>query len=378
MVFSDVIPRLELRSFRNYCRAEFTLAPGLNLLTGANGTGKTNVLEAIYYLAVLRSFRTRQIRDLVAWGAESFQIKADVRRPDFSAATLRLAAGFGREREISLNSAPVGKGSEFIHQFLCTAFIPEDIELARGPSAERRRFLDILSSQLDGAYLHDLHQFAQALKSRNAMLRQPQRFGRRETGVFETILVRHGAAVMMRRRRTIRILRQRVLEDAPAFHGEMPPRLELAYDPGVVKAVRPGEEEEEQTLAARYETALMESLEANRARDEQERLTTWGPQRDDLALFISGKPLAAFGSEGQCRTFALLLRLSSARLLLEAAAGRRGVVLLIDDVLGELDAARRAAFWRLLPRQAQLFFACTAPPAEIPADLAVTIHPVSP
>ncbi|MFA4944304.1 MAG: DNA replication and repair protein RecF [Lentisphaeria bacterium] len=362
--FSLVLQRLELERFRNHGQTHLEFAPGLNLFTGRNGQGKTNILEAIHYLAILRSFRARQLRELVQWGAEGFRLAAMLSPVADGLPPLRLAAAFGKERALAVNGAPIARGSEFIHRFLCVAFIPEDIALVRGPSADRRRFLDILVSQLDPTYLHHLHRFHVALKSRNSLLRSPHPGDRSSRQAWDRLLLETGAEVICRRQQLLPRLEKQLQLEAASFFRNDPaaPAMGLRYEPGTPRlAAATAADRGGECPPALVLLRLEEALAANSGRDEREGMTTWGPQRDDLGLLLANRPLEAYGSEGQCRAMALLLRLAAAKLL---HGERKGLALLVDDVLGELDQTRRAAFWELLPADAQIFFTCTEPPPE--------------
>jgi DNA replication and repair protein RecF len=348
------VERLGLRCFRNYAGADLVCGSGLNLIVGTNGQGKSNLLEALHLLAFLRSFRTRRVSELVTWGESGLELAATL-CPDPAAprgAHLRLR--HGAERELLVDGVPVARASEFINRFCCVPFLPEDLGLIKGPAAERRRFLDMLAGQLDRDYLRHLTVFVQALKNRNAMLRQPGRFQRNARAPYEQLLIRHGAAVAVARTLLVDALAQPYADASSALLGS-PARLQ--YKPGF--SWQPGADPQE--AATRFAAALASC----RQRDEREGQTTCGPQRDDLEVCLEGRPLAVFGSEGQCRAGALSLRLGSLALLRGQEIGRHGQVLLIDDVLGELDTCRRRAFWEQVRDAGQLFMTCTDVPPEV-------------
>lgn len=347
-----ILTRLGLRRFRNYASLTLDCAPGLNLLVGSNGQGKTNLLEAVHVLAFLRSFRTRQVQELVQWSQDVFDLDGTLAGPSGRNWTLQVR--HGRERLLLVNGVAVARASEFINRFHCVAFIPEDIGLAKGPAAERRRFLDMLAGQLDARHLHHLHILAQALKNRNAALRQPQRFNRESRAPYDELIAEHGAAVADARARLVADLQARCSEPGRLL---LEASLTLRYRPGF--AWDPDREPD--AGRARLAAALAGSL----ARDERERVTTLGPQRDDVDLELAGHPLSLYGSEGQCRAAALVLRLAAVECLRNGPDGDHGLVLLVDDVLGELDAYRRDGFWRRIRGEAQIFLTCTAVPPEL-------------
>jgi len=356
--------RLALEQFRNYERAEITFQPGLTVLLGPNGQGKTNILEAVHYLAFLRSFRTRQIKELVRFGADGFQLQAKLDSGTARHVGDQLAVSFGRERRLFRNRAPMDKASEFINQFFCVVFVPEDIELIRGPAADRRRFLDMLTGQLDRAYLRDLQAYNLALKSRNIILKQFRQFDEGSIAAYDQLLARHGAAVIMKRRQTVALLTACSGTDSTCMvNGQ----LDYEYLPGLPKDYC--------LQTSDCQGAYLEMLAQNRARDMRDRVTTWGPHRDDLLVNLNGHALAAYGSEGQCRASALWLRLAATRLLREQAVEPgTALVLLVDDVLGELDETRRAAFWDQIQGATQILFTCTAIPPSLAGKVTQCLH----
>ena len=318
---------LILKQFRNYGHAELEFKPGLTVLLGPNGQGKTNILEAVHYLAFLRSFRTRQIKELIRFGADGFQLQAGLAAAVAESGADRLSVTFGRDRRLFLNGAPMDKGSEFINQFFCVAFIPEDIELVKGPAAERRRWLDMLTGQLDRSHLRDLHAYNHALKSRNAILRQFGKFDAGSLDAYDQLLARHGAAVIQNRRQTVGRLASCALADSAVLVNGT---LEYEYLPGLPKSdpsasaddhpAAGGDDAPSAIQGRKLQEAYLEMLVQNRSRDLRDGVTVWGPHRDELVIRLSGRLLSAYGSEGQCRASALWLRVASARILREYTA----------------------------------------------------------
>jgi len=365
------ISHLRLRHFRNYTSLERAFAPGLNLLTGENGQGKSNLLEAVHYLSLLRSFRTRKISDLKQWNAAYFFAEAELAENEKgpAPAARRLSAAYRDARRLRRDGAVAHRASEFINAFLCVPFVPEDIGLINGGPAGRRRFLDIVLSQLSRSYLTHLNDYMVALKARNAMLRESRRYGPRALAAYEKIMAEHGGHIIYARHAFIAEFATRYREAGARLSCDTGFALNMRYClNGIAEhTVRQG--------PAQCHAALAELLTREQARDIEQGQTRCGPHRDELLLLLDGRPLAAFGSEGQCRTAALALRLTAAEHL-SATLAEAGVVLLVDDVLGELDRRRQAAFFAEFRRAGQVFMACT----EIPAGLdreAASIHQVA-
>ncbi len=357
---SFALTRLELAGFRSYQHLDWRPRPGITLLAGCNGAGKTNLLEAVHYAALLRSFRTRNLQELRHWASPGFSLTATLGGTD---GVRQLRVVQQQERVLQVDSIPVTRASDFINHFLAVAFIPEDIGLVKGPGSERRRFLDILGSQLDGGYLRILSDYGQVLRQRNALLRQHARFGDHALEAFDQQLVTLGAAIIQRRL---------------ALVDDLQPELEASgrqfFTGGTLLArygTATGPEPAPDVLAAR----LLELLLKSRDREKRDGVTLVGPHRDDLLLTLDSRPLAAFGSEGQCRTTALTLRLASYRLLQRHAEQRRGLILLVDDVLGELDGTRRRTFLDLIRRCPQALITVTDTPEYAPwADQVAMVH----
>jgi len=350
------LSQLKLRHFRNYGNLEAPIGLGLTVVVGENGQGKSNLLEAVHYLSLLRSFRTRRTSDLHQWDAPYFHLDATLSGSASALDDHRLTITHVERRRLRIDGQPVPRASEFINRFLCTAFVPEDIELVKGGPSGRRRFLDILLSQTRGEYLARLVSYTTALRSRNAMLRDPTRFGRSAITAYDGPLAEHGAYLVAERDRFVDEYQWAFADACRQLSGEAT-NVEIRY-----AAVLRHQDESmtQEKLATRFRDLLARET----ARDMEARVTRHGPHRDDLLLSLEGRPVGVFGSEGQCRLMSLALRLASVDVLTRGRAGRP-VVLLIDDVLGELDASRRRNFLACFDAADQVLLACTEAPPEL-------------
>jgi DNA replication and repair protein RecF len=339
---------LRLRDFRNYARLDADFAPGFHLLLGANAQGKTNLLEAIYLLATLRSFRGVGGAQLIRHGQKGYFVGAAVVAQGTREIKMYWSAS---ERQLSLDGRPVRKLTDYLGVLRAVVFCTEDQQLIKGPGRVRRRFMDLLLSQTQGSYLPLLQRYAQAVRSRNALLRQPI-LDEAALESFTQELVKLGSEITARRRELVprlsplvRLAYRRIAHDAEE------PRLE--YQPSV-----------------KGDFAV--ELAQARGRERAYRSTLIGPHRDELDLRLNERPAAQFASEGQKRTLAIALKMAQA----DYVAGLHGSppVLLIDDVMGELDPSRRAGLMPLLQRaragQSQVFMTCTEKnwPHELAAD----------
>ncbi len=328
---------LRLRDFRNYARLDADFPPGFHLLTGDNAQGKTNVLEAIYLLATLRSFRGVGGAQMVRHGQKGYFVGATVVGRGTSEIKLYWSAA---ERRIALNGQPVRRLTDYLGVVRVVIFCTEDQQLVKGPGSRRRRFLDLLLSQTAPAYLPLLQRYMRALRARNALLKQ-RAFDEAALASFTQEVVAAGNEIMRWRRDLLPRVSPLVALAYRQIAGDAE-ELRLDYQP-----------------SAKGDFAV--DLAQARAKERAFRTTVCGPHRDDLRLLLDGKAAAQFASEGQQRTLAIALKMAQA----EYVTGLYGTppILLIDDVMGELDAARRNGLLPLLERShqasGQVFMTCT-------------------
>lgn len=342
-----------LTTFRSYPQLEWRPVEGINVLVGRNGAGKTNLLEAIAYLATLRSFRGSPDEALVAEGHDTAVVRGEVERSDSSALIeVELAARGGRR--VLLNRRRLRRAAELVGEMRVVTFLPEDLDIVKRGPANRRAFLDEVAVALWPAAHLDQTELERALRQRNAFLRRHEE-DEVTLGVWDERVSQAGAKVTARRARVaaaIRGIAARAYQEIAGIEVE----VELEYvsawggtlDPDVAVA----------ELAVR----LGEALARARRVDRERGVTTVGPQRDEPAIRLDGRDLRTGGSQGEQRSMALSLRLAAHRAVTELT----GVppLLLLDDVFSELDAYRSRALVEVLPR-AQTFVT-TAHPEDVP------------
>lgn len=354
--FPATLEHLHVRNFRNFRELRLDLPDAGAMVIGPNGSGKTNLLEAIYYLEVFRSFRGARDADLVRFGEDVFRIEGRIRR---AAETEELAAAFqrtGRRKKVERGGAEADRIADAIGAFGAVVFDLDDAGLVSGSPGRRRRFLDILLSLVVPGYVAELQRYRAVLSQRNEALRA----GRDNVvDAWTEGLSAPGAKLMAARDGWARSR----AEAFRRYHGEISggPAASLDYETRLPPA-QDGDG---------WEDRFRSALEASRARDLRRGFTTVGPHRDDLAIRAevddSGteRDLRSFGSGGQKRTAAIALRLTEADSLRDANG--RDPVYLLDDVFAELDRERAERVFRLLDegRSGQVFF--TAPkPADLP------------
>lgn len=345
---------LELTGFRCYPGVLLEPASGVNVFVGDNGSGKTSLMEAIGYLASLKSFRRSPDSSLVARGEQ-----AAVVRGEFSAGgrTLRVEVEIpleGRRRVLVNGKRPAGR-SEVVAAVPLVAFLPDDLDLVkRGPS-ERREYLDDLSAALWPAAASEQADYERALRQRNSLLRQEGRHADRTTlDVWDERLSHLGAAVTRRRLDLLERLTPR-LSSLYAELGERPETLSARYESAPLGTL-------ERADAAGLDERLGEALAAARREDMERRVTTVGPHRDEAVLMIADRDLRTRASQGEQRTVALGLRVAAYELMREVRGATP--VLVLDDVFSELDPGRSRRLVGKLP-EGQVFIS-TAREAEVP------------
>jgi DNA replication and repair protein RecF len=320
--------------------------PGV-VVIGENGQGKTNLLEAIYYLVLFRSLRGAKDRELVRFGEAGFFVGAE-------GGAHRVTAGYetaARRKKVTLDGSEVSRLSEAVGTILAVPISPADVELVAGAPSARRRYLDVVLSVSEPAYLGRLNDFKTALKQRNAALRRSRAD---EAGAFDEPLAQAAEVVTATRRRWVERWHGRFAELCGAL-GESK-KAELRY--------RAGETAGAGEAAEDWCRRLSESLE----RDLRHGATTVGPHRADVRLSLGGRDLRTYGSAGQQRTAAIGLRVLEAETL--AAARGSAPIALCDDVFAELDEQRQARLLELI-RETLPGQAIVAAPrdAEVPAAL---------
>jgi len=332
-----VLRSLALRDFRNLSRLDIAIPDDGVAIVGENGQGKTNLLEAIYYLHLLRSARGARDVDIVRFGAPGFHVAARTDGGEHH----ELSAGFeraGRRKRVKVDGAEPPRLSDALGALPCVLFSPADVELVAGAPSARRRYLDILLALSSRPYLAALQRYRHALGQRNAALRDVAREGARaeqRVAVWEAPLAEHGAVLWRERVRWTGAAAPRFREISAAIGEETP--VDLRY----ATSLEPDGVEPEEVR-----TALARALESKRPLDLRRGLTHAGPHRDDLALTLDGRELRAFGSAGQQRSGAIALRLIEAETLNERIGARP--LLLLDDPFAELDARRSARILELL------------------------------
>ncbi len=340
--------KLTVRHFRNIGFAALEFSGRRHFLLGANGQGKTNLLEAAGFLTALRSFRSADHRLLIGHGEQcaALAFALEHERQNETEVTIKLRH---EGKELWCDQARVAKLAEHLGRFPTVVFSSQDMLLVRGSPGGRRRWLDLTLAAMDPNYLRALQTYTRALAERNALLKSG-RPSEAELDAFEQTLAPAAAQLIALRMAGLQAL-ESTLKVAYARLSDDAEPATLVYEPNFAEASA---------------ESLLAKLEASRTRDLQFRTTLTGPHRDDFRFTVKQTAAKDFASEGQQRSLVLALRIAQAEWF-QVKSGVRPV-LLADDVLGELDPVRRARFWSAIDHESQIIATGTRlPEAELGA-----------
>jgi DNA replication and repair protein RecF len=328
------------RSFRNLSLVDFEPAAGLNVISGDNGQGKTSLLEALYFVAVTRSFRAEKLQVLIEQGRECASVRAKIKDGDH-VREQRATIGH-QERSVLLDGKKPERLAIYATRTPAVIFHPGDLELVNANATARRKLLDRIALYVDPSSSDARQRYTRASRERKMALelRGPNA---RELDAFEHVMAEHGA----------RFARARA---------EAAQRLLVALQPAFASMAHPG-----LTLNAQYkaggtadEAEFARELCARRVRDTRQRSASFGPQRDEIALSVDGRSARHHASQGQQRILTLSLKVAELDCVRDAR--RAHPVLLLDDVSSELDPAGTGAVYAFLREtQSQVFVTTTRP-----------------
>lgn len=324
---------LKLRQFRCFDSLVIEPGTGASIFVGENAEGKTSILESVCVLLRLQSPRASGMGDLVKFESSGFGIEGDL-----GEAVLSFTyTPDGRKRMSVDGDAQRRRGDYLANSGLVVWMANDDLNLVRGGGDPRRKYLDFVAAQVHPGYRVALRAYERALRARNFLLKRDARPNWDQIGAYSKLLVEHGTVLMNVRNDLVESLTPWADEAQSCVSGKDEP-LGLRYQPG-------------------GGNDLAVALEALREEESRRRQTLVGPHRDDVVLTLHGMPAAQFASEGQQRTIALALKLAQAKLL--AALRGKQPVMLLDDIFGELDPARRNALLGYLPDGAQKLITTT-------------------
>jgi len=326
------IENIALKGYRNYLNKAVEFSRGVNIFKGENAQGKTNLLEAVYFLSCGKSFRTQKDSDLINFSQEKAYLKAGFCNAGGTGTVEALLQRDGK-KSMKLNGQPVKRLSELFGQFLTVVFSPEELKVIKESPSLRRRFIDMELGKLRPAYIYDLQRYEKAMQSKNALLKSNMKEEqvKKLASVFNLQLAEYGEAIIKRRIKYIQVLN----EKAKAIHENLAggrEQMGIRYQPCVD--------------TANIREALYRALEESIKAEIENGFTMVGPHREDFIFTIDQRDAKVFGSQGQQRSALLSVKLATAQLIREALKERP--VVLLDDVLSELDIHRQMALLQLL------------------------------
>ncbi len=334
-----MLTRLRLQLFRNYDDALFSFEKGVNGIFGPNGSGKTNIIEAITLLSTGRSFRVAPFDEMVQFQKNGFHVEARLKKDEMET---KIALGLhGTQKKACINATEYPFFSAVLGAFPTVVYAPRDMAILTGTPGDRRRFLNILLSQSSPLYLHHLTRYSRALKQRNAMLKTKQVDN---IDIWDQQLAAAALPLMAMRSDTLTALSPHIKQ----FYNTLSPvqqSLSVTYTPSV---------------RATSLTSYLETLRKTRVKDTITQTTNVGPHRDDFSLLLDSKKVRSFASEGQKRSCLAALKCSEWTLLHKHL--REAPLFCVDDCPAHLDDERASRFIDTLSSFPQVIL--TAPSSD--------------
>jgi len=319
---------LKLKNFRNYEELNVDFSPGINMIYGFNGQGKTNIVEAIYFFAVAKSHRVLKDKDLILHGKDFAKLELN-----FSNIEREINAKINlfsdKNREIFVNDIKAVKNSELIGKFNAVLFSPEDFSIIKEGPGERRRFTDIAISQVKPNYFSRLTEYNKVLKMKNKVLKEGLSYAGM-IDIYNEKLAEIGADIIFYRNKFYEFVKPL----AQDLHREIAlslDKFEVVYESCVKIDDR-----------KKMQNEIFNKLQDLKMKELEERFSVFGIHREDVSIYLNGKKVREFASQGQQRTAILILKLAQAEYMKEITG--QYPVLLLDDIMSELDSVRRKYF----------------------------------
>ena len=333
------VEKISLRSFRNHSKNVFELTPGINVITGPNASGKTNIVEAIYYLSLARSFRGAEEEELVRYGEEYAEISANIVEGKIKRNIRILMTKKGRQ--ILVNDKKVSRLSELAKSVNVLLFEPKDVMLFRGSPKERRNFLDINLSKQFPVYLEYISRYEKALKQRNELLKS----GNYDENLLKAtteLLVKYAGPIINYRAMYVKDINDILIKITRALTG-VKEKIEIQYRPFVV-------------MSADYQTVALEAFNRSLDNDLKHKATSIGIHREDISVSLNGREIGTYGSQGENRLVALALKLSPYFMIKDED---KKPIVVLDDVMSELDETHQKRLIDFLRKFTQVFITGT-------------------
>lgn len=319
-----IVERIQVKDYRNAAERSIVLTDGRNAFVGANARGKTNLLEAVYFAGVGKSFRTPRDKELIKSDCERASIFVAASK-ETGRETVKIILDRAANKRVAINDVPISRMSELMGVCPVVLFCPDGLKIVKDAPADRRRFMDISLCQVSKTYFDLLSRYDKVLQNRNKLLKSGTA-NRNTLAPWNELLADVGAGIIKSRRGYIAKLDPSAAE-RHAFLSGGKETLTLEYEGADGESV------------AEIKSKLLAALERDYDSDMRLKYTHSGPHRDDIKISIDGADVRTYGSQGQQRTVALSLKLAEMRLLTDVLG--TSPVLLLDDVFSELDGSRR-------------------------------------
>lgn len=331
------IKKININNFRNYLKQEIKLEENINLFFGENAQGKTNIIEAIFLSSMGKSFRAKKDKEMIKLETEKAEVEIEYQKSDRDG---KIKIEIGNRKNIYLNGIKLKKLSELLGNINIVIFTPDDIQILKGVPQNRRRFLDIMISQLKPNYMYAINLYSNVLEQRNNYLRQIREENKDENllDIWDEKLAEYAITIYKYRNEYM----NKVKEKIKKIHAEITNQKE--------------EIEIEYNSECKTKDEYLKLLKERRKLDIIKGFTTKGIHRDDFVIYIDKKPISIYGSQGQNRTAILSLKLAELNIVKEEIG--ENPILLLDDFMSELDEKRIKSFLEKI-ENTQVIITCT-------------------
>ena len=346
------VKKVQLTNFRNHTESSLGFSGGVNIITGANAQGKTSILEALSYICLTKSFLQQVGQEACRYGIGSFVVKATVEGDKGITNRMQITYEEGIEKKYFLDNNEVRKSSDVIGMFPIIVLSPGDFSLTTGAPSERRKFIDMVLSQVSRLYLEELMEYRRALKQRNKILLDGKLTNTMDTkhlAAWTDALIEHGTKVMRKRDEFIHDFQSTFTAAYTSLveYGETP---RLTYEPSFPLNRK---DDTDHSAAAMFHDALNRLTKVEQARGS----SLAGPHRDDIGFTLNGAPIREFASQGQHKTFLVALKIAEFHYI--KAKLNETPAMLLDDVMTELDYSRASKTIRAVSELGQTFITAT-------------------
>ncbi len=331
------IKNIKLKNFRNYKNLNIELGENINIFYGENAQGKTNIIESIFLCSMGKSFRTNKEKEMIQLEKENMLVEIQYKKSDREG-IIRIE--IGNKKDIFINNIKIKRLSELLGKINVVIFTPDDIEMIKGNPEKRRKFLDIMISQLRPNYMHILSLYQKTIKERNYYLKEIKEKGKDENllEIWDEKLAEYAEKIFTYRKEFIKKIKEKIEKIHPEITKQKE-KIEIEY-------ISHCEKKEE----------YLELLKQRRKLDIIKGFTTKGIHRDDFVIYINGKQIDIYGSQGQQRTAILSLKLSELQVIYDEVG--EYPILLLDDFMSELDKSRRDSLLSHI-QETQVVITCT-------------------